>query len=149
MILYDPTHDEEGVLDALAAELGRSKIETLESVVRSLTTLEFELRSLAEQEKIAPARQTLTSEEQGKIERLYAELTPEYWQRRHLLEDRQRAGEIGADEHTELLRLIEEGEAWNVRRLRFFFELARKYNRPSDYYLDTLNLRHHPLSERP
>ena len=139
IVSYRPTPDEEGLLDALSQKLGLSKSRTLA----------FALRRIAEEEKVIVSTTVPTSEELAAIHTLYEELTPEYWNRRRILEGQQRRGALTTEEQEELFALIEQGEAWNVKRLAFFFDLASRYQKPHDYFLDSLGLRHHPLAVRP
>ena len=136
IISYRPTPDEEGLLDALSQKLGLSKSRTLA----------FALKRIAEEEKVVPL--SPTTEELQAIQNLYAELGPDYWKRRNVLEARQRAGVLSVVECEEIFSLIEQGEDWNVRRLEYLFDLAKRYGKPHDYFLETLGLRHHPLSRK-
>lgn len=138
IVSYRPTQDEEGLLEALSEKLGLSKSRTLA----------FALRRIAEEEKVVPTAVQLTVEEQQAIQRLYAELGPQYWKRRNALEARQRGEVLSEEEREELIQLIEQGEDWNVRRLDYLFGLALRYGKPHDYFLDSLGLRHHPLAMR-
>jgi hypothetical protein len=137
IVSYRPTPEEEGILNALARQLGMSKSRTLA----------FALKRIAEQEKVATQPIAPSAEEMATIQALYAELSPAYWQRRHELETRQRLAPLSEAEHAEFMRLIDQGEEWNVRRLTYLFELAQRYGQSHDYFLDSLGLRHHPLSE--
>jgi hypothetical protein len=137
IVSYRPTPEEEGILDALARQLGMSKSRTLA----------FALKRIAEQERVVPKRVAPSADEMAQIQALYAELSPLYWKRRHELETRQRITPLSETEHKEFMGLIDQGEEWNVRRLTYLFELAQRYGQPCDYFLDSLGLRHHPLSE--
>jgi hypothetical protein len=138
IVSYRPTPEEARTLDALAQKLGLSKSRTLA----------FALKRVAEQESVYRGEVRLTAGEQQKIAALYDELTPDYWRKRRTLEARQRAGSLAEAEREELLALIEQGEDWNVRRLEYLFALARRYEKPHDYFLEALGLRHHPLAEK-
>lgn len=138
IVSYRPTPEEQGLLEALSRKMGMSKSRTLA----------FALRRIAEEEKVVPAPVQPTPEERARIQTLYDELTPAYWKRWGELQTRQREGIVTDAEREELFTLIERGEDWNVRRLTYLFELAKSYGLPHDYFLDSLNLRHHPLAPR-
>lgn len=138
IVSYRPTPEEEKTLEELARKLGLSKSRTLA----------FALKRVAAQENVPDNFVELTPEEHQEIERLYAELTPDYWRKRRTLEARQRASSLSESELNELLELIEQGEDWNVRRLEYFFGLARRYGKSHDHFLDALGLRHHPLAQK-
>ena len=136
IVSYRPTPDEAGILEALSRKLGLSKSRTLA----------FALKRIAEQENVRVVAPT--QEELQAIQALYAELGSDYWTRRNVLEAKQKTAPLSPEERDELIALIEQGEAWNVRRLSYFFALAQRYGKSQDYFLDTLGLRHHPLARR-
>lgn len=136
IVSYRPTPEEEGLLEALAKKMGMSKSRTLA----------FALRRVAEQEKVTPLSIAPSPLEMQAIQELYDQLPAAYWQRRHELEARQRNAPLVEAEHAELMEMIERAEEWNVRRLTYLFDLARRHNVPHDYFLDSLGIRHHPLS---
>jgi hypothetical protein len=104
--------------------------------------LEAELRETAEraglppdryvlglvQERLAPSSPGPTglgSAQSALLERIGEGLPQETWVRYHALKEVRDAGKLTAAEHAELIRLVNEVEIWNARRLEAVAELAK------------------------
>jgi hypothetical protein len=102
--------------------------------------LEAEVRRAAAREGVAPESYVLTALEERVrregaarqqetesrlLEQISAGLAPDTWQRYHELTAKRRDDSLSDTEYSELLRLTEEVELWNARRLELLLELAR------------------------
>jgi hypothetical protein len=120
--------------------------------------LEAALRALAETEGVEPERYALRLVQEGVrhhtacpvrlpreeailLEQLNQGLAPEMWQRYHELIAKRRAETLTPDEQATLIRMSDEIEAWNVRRLSLLIELARLRNLPVPKLMEDLGLR--------
>jgi hypothetical protein len=86
----------------------------------------------------------LTAEEQASLNALNAELSPSFWKRYRTLQNRRRAERLTEAEHTELLQMVQETEAWNVRRLTLLEQMAQAHGMHFPELMTTLGIRHHP-----
>jgi hypothetical protein len=76
------------------------------------------LRAIAAREGVAPDRYVLD-------QRINEGLPEATWERYHALKEKRDAETLTDTEHDELIRLVNEVEGWNVRRLEAVAELAK------------------------
>src|SRR2546427_412913 len=104
--------------------------------------LEETLRAIAAREGLAPDRYVLDLLQERLardrnvpphlpraqaelLQRINAGLPEATWMRYHALKERRDAETLTPEEHAELIRLVNEVEGWNVRRLEAVAELAK------------------------
>jgi hypothetical protein len=117
--------------------------------------LEAEVRSAAAREGVAPEsfavnaiEERLRGGESGErpkseselLEAIGAGLPAATWQRYHALLARRRAGTIPDDDYAELLRLTDEVELWNARRLELVARLAQLKGVPLRQLVERMGL---------
>ncbi len=59
------------------------------------------------------------------LERINEGLPPATWERYHALKEKRHTETFTPEEHAELIRLVNEVEIWNARRLKWVAELAK------------------------
>jgi hypothetical protein len=59
------------------------------------------------------------------LERINEGLPPATWERYYALKEKRHAENFTPEEHAELIRLVNEVEIWNARRLKWVAELAK------------------------
>ncbi len=77
---------------------------------------------------------TREEELQHQIDRIYEEFSADFWTRYHELEAKRDAETLvpAGPEHQELIRMTDEVEEWNVRRVGLLLDLARVRKSPID-----------------
>lgn len=95
------------------------------------------------QERLAPINggpPGLPQAEAMLLERINEGLPPETWERYHTLKGRRHAESFTAEERAELIRLVNEVEIWNARRLKWVAELAKLRGVPFPELVQQLGL---------
>jgi hypothetical protein len=119
--------------------------------------LEATLRTLAAREGVAPDRYVLdvlqerldreqnlpphlSRSEAEILQRINEGLPPATWERYEALKAKRDAETLTDAEHQELLRLVNEVEGWNARRLTWVAELAQRRGTPFPELVQQLGL---------
>ena len=74
------------------------------------------------------------------LERINRGLPPATWERYHALKEQRHAESFTPEEHAELIRLVNEVEIWNARRLKWVAELAKLRGTPFPELVKQLGL---------
>lgn len=86
------------------------------------------------------------STESRLLEQISAGLPPAIWQRYHELTAKRRDETLTDEEYPELLRLTDEVELWNARRLELLLELARLRGVPLRTLMEQMGLGQPPYA---
>ncbi|MBC8141692.1 MAG: hypothetical protein H7Y38_09665 [Armatimonadetes bacterium] len=92
------------------------------------------------------ANTRITPEEKEIIDALNAQLSRGLWERIYDLQEKARGGAT-EEERGELLKLLEQTEQWNVRRLTEVMKMARKRNMHMTTFMHINKIGHHPVAE--
>jgi hypothetical protein len=84
--------------------------------------------------------QGLPHAEAALLEQINKGLPPVTWDRYHALKDKRHAETFTPEEHEELIRLVNEVEIWNARRLKWVAELAQRRGMPFPELVKQLGL---------
>ena len=74
------------------------------------------------------------------LERINEGLPPATWERYHALKEKRHSETFTPEEHAELIRLVNEVEIWNARRLKWVAELAKLRGMPFPELVKQLGL---------
>lgn len=123
--------------------------------------LEAEIRKAAAREGVPPETYAVTAleacvrsesetgpgdTESRLLEQINTGLPPATWQRYHQLCARRRDDALSVEEYSELLRLTEEVELWNARRLDLLSQLARLRGVPLRALVEQMGLAQAPYA---
>lgn len=84
--------------------------------------------------------QSLPPAEAVLLERINEGLPLATWERYHALKEKRHAETFTPEEHAELIRLVNEVEIWNARRLKWVAELAKLRGTPFPELVKQLGL---------
>ena len=132
-VTYSPDTNEERLIVLLSQKMG----------LDTSRVISLALRQMAEREHVAN-HTTLKAEEQARLDALNTELPKAFWKRYRALAAKLSEERITEEERQELIRLTDQSEAWNVRRLELLEELAQKRGMHFPELMQTLGIRHHP-----